>query len=805
LLTRLKSDFNGDFLEPQVGAKDLWLQLPDSGLNVLSAFLSAEDLETGQLSNWPYNFRYIPVELLSGIYEAFLGRASKKQIAAYYTPRHLANLVVDQALRDSRDLLAECIYDGACGSGILLTTAFRRLLGESEARKDGKQLPFADRITLLKNHIFGSDVSDAACRVTAFSLYLSLLERLEPADIAALCDDDDVKLPTLRGRNLFGGPQVGDFFSDKNPLVKRGGFTLFISNPPWVEPSGDENSPADLWAKKNNVPRALRQLAADFAWRAADCITPDGRLCLILPMSLLLKSTSQQFLSAWLEVVQWHRVINFGDLKELLFEDGRKSCVVLLAGPRLVEEDARWIISPNEEFEYWVPKADVSLAFGRLTLHSSDRHRVQTQAVALSNRQLTTRMWGDEFDLALWAELRLRGTFASLFSGPNTRWAKRKGFHRTDNSVEKRHWVDSKPLWRMPFVKPVDLYDTPVVDLSGDRRFPRDEIPSVPHLSDDLLGVFRGPRILFPDGPSPDLEVRAAFTDRPASFMSSVGVIAGPSVDEDLLRFAAIYLRSDLVRYFMVTQLYQLLSDRDRVSLADIGHFPFYLPDRHANPRKAQQIVHEVADLTRHLDRTSSLSRPRVWAQIRDDAEKQIQAYFDLTEQANALIHETVEVVLPTIRPYGFSAIFERASRRASDQAIAAYVNVLASELESWRDARRGHGNFKIRALLTDRDRAGPFGIVRVEVAAKQGDRTKVSRKDEAVRAVMQELQKAELLPISLTDEFYFTPETVIVADGVVYLIKSQSERMWLRRQARRDAERIVEATTRPATAKEVA
>jgi hypothetical protein len=161
------------------------------------------------------------VELLSGIYESFLGEA-KKKLAAYYTPRHLANLVVSQALEGSKDVLTERIFDGACGSGILLTTAFRRMLGEAEARSPDFRLPLTARIELLREHIFGSDISDAACRVTAFSLYLSLLERLEPSDVAALCDDAQVKLPTLRGRNLFSGSTQGDFFSDENPHFQQG-------------------------------------------------------------------------------------------------------------------------------------------------------------------------------------------------------------------------------------------------------------------------------------------------------------------------------------------------------------------------------------------------------------------------------------------------------------------------------------------------------------------------------------------------------------------------------------------------------
>jgi hypothetical protein len=794
-------------LEPAAGTRKSWLQLTDAGFEVLQSFLSATDMESGQLSAWPYNFRFIPVELLSGIYEAFLGQKSKKEFAAYYTPRNLANLVVDQALNGSPDLLSEKIYDGACGSGILLTTAFRRLLGEAEARRSGKPLSLSARIKLLKAHIFGSDVSDAACRVTAFSLYLSLLERLEPADVSALCDDANVKLPKLRGSNLFSGKQYGEFFSAKNPLVKRGGFTLFLSNPPWLEPGAGDKSPADKWAQKNDVPRALRQLAADFSWRATQCVAPNGRICLILPMSLLLKRTSQAFISGWLENVQWKRLINFGDLKELLFEDGRKSCVVLVAAPRKRDEKSRWVIPPNENFEYWVPKADVSLAFGRLAMHSSDRHAVQTQAISLSNRQLTTRMWGDEFDLSLWAELRLRGTFENLFSGSTKRWVKRKGFHRIDNAIAKKDWVSSEPLHRMLFIKPEDLYHTPIVDLSGKRRFPKEEMETIPHLSADLMTVFSGPRILFPDGPSPTKEIRAAFTQDSGSFMSSVGVISGPRADADLLRFATVYLRSDLVRYFMITQLYQLLSDRDRISLSDISHFPFFLPEHHPDPSSANKIVKEIADIIREIENTDTLLRQHQWEKLQETAEERLQTYFGLSDQARAIVKETVDIVLPRVRPYGLSGVFDRAGTRPSDASVEAYAATLLSELEKWRDARHGTGTFAVQAYLTERDRSGPFGMVRVNVAS---DRASVGfnilRKDEAVRTLMDELKQAALLPMSISNEIYFMPETVIVAGDSIYLIKPQTERAWLRRQARRDAEAIVSATTRPsASVKDVA
>lgn len=799
LLERLKVDFNGDFLDRKAGLTSVWMDLPEIGFSIVADLLNATDVARRQPSFFPYNFRYIPVELLSGIYESFLGKTAKKELAAYYTPRHLANLVVDQALAGSADMLGERIYDGACGSGILLTTAFRRLLGEAEARLGGEPLLLRERIALLQGHIFGSDVSDAACRVTAFSLYLSLLERLEPTDVAALCDDENVRLPVLRGFNLFGGEAEGDFFSSNNPNAKRRDFTLYLSNPPWseVDPQGALKD----WAQEQSCARVLNQLAAYFAWQASLIMAPGARMCFILPMSLMLKPTSQQFIGLWLERMSLQRLINFGDLKELLFDDGTLSCVVVLAErrPEPEPDSTTSAISPTEMFEYWAPKADLGLLFGRLTLHGVDRHKVQTSAIARSNRELVTRMWGDGFDLAMWARLRLRGTFGDMLRGKHKRWRKLKGFHREDSQVKAHERVSSAPLHDWPFIRPGMLYDTVVLDPAQDAEpFPSAEIPELPRLSPDLLAGFEGPRILFPDGSSPERSIRATFVAGPGSFMSSVGAITGGAEDEDLLRFAAVYLRSDLVRYFLVTQLYQLLGDRDRVSLSDVAEFPFYPPERHANPTAALEIVAKVAKLTRELETTPSLLRVTRWAEVRDQAEALVQTYFGLRATDKSIVKETVTSILPIIRPRGISAVVDLARRRPTVEIAAAYAVALQSELGAWRDSRGGEGLFHVEALMTNASRAGPFGIVRIQVSDVRSSPPKSLRSDAIIDELVKTLDKVGLLPAKTRERIYFVPDTIIQHGDTVYLIKPQLERFWLQRQARRDAARIVSETTTP-------
>ena len=74
-------------------------------------------------------FAAIPVEAISAIYERFL-KGSDKLEGAFYTPRFLAELVLDVALANSPSLLGLRCLDPACGSGIFLVGLFNRMAEE---------------------------------------------------------------------------------------------------------------------------------------------------------------------------------------------------------------------------------------------------------------------------------------------------------------------------------------------------------------------------------------------------------------------------------------------------------------------------------------------------------------------------------------------------------------------------------------------------------------------------------------------------------------------------------------------------
>lgn len=783
LMTSVKKDFNGDLLEPD-GGKQVWRRFSDAAFGHLKDFLNYVDMADGQHSFWRYDFRFIPVELISGIYESFLSD-DKRDVGAYYTPRHLATLAVDHAFAGSQDILSERVLDGACGSGILLTTAYRRMLAYGEA-KAGKQWTFAQRIKLLENHIFGADINESACRVTAFSLYLCVLENLRPADLLKLTTQGKSKLPTLDGRNIIRGAK-GDFFSDANPLVKRGDATLLISNPPWLEPKGKELLSSDIWAAAHGHKIPRRQVCLAYMLRALDAADPvRGRFCFILPVSSFGAQTSQPFVQEWLGQCELNTAVNFGDLRKLLFENAKQPTLVITGRPRRPREE---IPSP-ETFEYWTPKADVSLAFGRLTLHGTDRHTVQTSALAQDNSVLTTLYWGTPQDQATIADLEMVGQIGDLLDEDG--WQMTKGFHLKDSSVNEP--VSAKSIANVPYLDANKFaLHGPLLDEGVLVGFPA-KITHVAKLSEKIVGAFQGPRIVFKDGMTSERRICAGYSSREFSFNSSTTAIVAPASEANLLRFLSVYLHSDLVRYLLLLTAYQVSFERERVSLLNVKRLPFVRPRDHANPERAEAIVAEVAAFVKKMEDSNTIGHESVFDAWRQHAEALISEYFGLSALQVARIHEVAELVLPGLQPSSYAKLLTPLQQRTTDQDLQRYVNNLLSELEQWRDAMGGSGGFSANLTVGSAQAHGALAILRLDANGENSTQVAVRPEiaDQAVAKLVKTLQDKELLPVAVRDNLYLAADIVIRQGNSLYLVKPMVRRLWLQAEAFRDAERVV-------------
>jgi len=787
LIECLREDFNGDFLGDD--RHHPWNVLSKTGFEALDAFLRQTDLETGQQAFWNYDFSFIPVELLSGLYEVFLSTEEQADNGAYYTPRHLAVLAIDQALDASAALLNETIFDGACGSGILLTTAYRRLIALAEYAA-GAPLGFTERGELLKRSIFGGDINPMACRVTAFSLYLSLLEGLSPKDIYEAQEKDGTRLPTLEGTNLVRGRDRADFFSEAHGFAGRR-FSIIVSNPPWAEPAGGTLTSMDIWAKAAGLPIARRQIAGAFTERALEFLAAGGVACFILPIGQFLAPTSADYVGRLLRGYRPLRLTNFGDLQNLLFPSAENTCHIFLCRRRAPEARGPALM---EEFEYLVPKADLSLVYGRLTMQSADRHIVSTQSVIDDPKLLVASMWGDANDLAIWSRLAIRGRLADFWDGPPLfrRWVKRKGIHRADKS---RQAVSAEPLRAMRHVSVEALRSgSPVLHRDLLRSWP-EETKTVVGLSDEIQRVFDGPRVLFPDGFSrEEPNIRAVYFDGLATFTSSVGVIAGKAEHADLLKFLAAYLRSALARYFLVINGWKRLTDRNAIHLKDVEGFPFFLPEAAPDPKAAAAALQKVVGRLDEIAALPELAQRDAFDAARSEIDDAVFQYFGLHGDERALVLETCEVILPSVRPRNYKSLDTPIQRPAGQEDFDRYARGLAEALTSWRERMNGQGRFRVEVFVSEGSRQGRVGIARVdyEEAPTGPPFAQARMNDAAVIETLAVLREAGLNVIASGAYMGLVPDIHIWVSGDLYLVRPLGRRNWTLRQALRDAERVV-------------
>lgn len=321
LLSDLNKDFNGNVFRWDSAEED---NLKKLDLSILADLLSTNktNLNSNQLelefNDWRYfEFKFIPVELISRLYEEFLAE-DKQDKGLYYTPSHLAKLLVDECIPLKKykdiDLKEYTILDPACGSGIFLVVAFKRLVQIWRLQNNMATPNIDDLKSILKN-IYGVDKEEQAVRLASFSLSLALCNELNPITIL-----NELKFNDLTKTNLIHS----DFFECK--AIENKKFDLVIGNPPFVR--GAISNYSNIWElenKKVKIPQG--QIALKFLSESFNFLKPKGLSCLIIKSSgLLYNSTSNEYKKILFSNFNVVQILDFTSLSEgkALWDNGAR-------------------------------------------------------------------------------------------------------------------------------------------------------------------------------------------------------------------------------------------------------------------------------------------------------------------------------------------------------------------------------------------------------------------------------------------------------------------------------------------------
>lgn len=359
LLEKLHKDLNGNLFDWTIEEKEILKKINLEPLaDALNGYKNPNNpkqlvLELEHIRYYEFNF--VPVELISRLYEEFLAgqddkktqKEQKRNEGIYYTPSHLAKMLVDEAMPLKKDLKnfdisTYKILDPSCGSGIFLVLGFKRLvqwwrIQQWEKTKDFTIKPDLEDLKNLLRCVYGVDKEEQATKLTTFSLCLALCDELSPMQIIS-----DLRFDDLTQTNIL----YSDFFIDEidMPLgelegteydkqihnfskIKAISFDLVIGNPPFKR-SGNKKDTKKYWQWDINdktIAIPSKQIALKFLVKSIVSLKENGIQCLILKSSgFLYNSTSDFFKREFLSNYNVNKILDFTALarNSSLWENG---------------------------------------------------------------------------------------------------------------------------------------------------------------------------------------------------------------------------------------------------------------------------------------------------------------------------------------------------------------------------------------------------------------------------------------------------------------------------------------------------
>ncbi|MCI5192013.1 MAG: hypothetical protein D3915_02640 [Candidatus Electrothrix sp. AU1_5] len=701
LFADLKEKFNGSMFEQSSTTEQE--QIQDDHIDLLVKFLRGHKVRSRQLSLgfWAYDFQWIPVETISAIYEDFLAkedRKGKQKTGAFYTPRFLAETVLDVAVQNDSSWATKSFLDPACGSGIFLVALFNRLvsLWLIEHPTCTYEEKAAALLNIMRRQLCGFDINPTACRIACFSLYLAFLDRFDPPDIIGYLKRTGKKLPRIIqiDDEITPEPDFPVIFQKDflcSSQSSRGRFDYVVGNPPWQG-------------------RGKKQIAHDFALQIPEYLVPQGRACILLPSKVLLNSTSNPFQSQWLQSITLEKIVQLADYRFILFKNAICPSII-----------ARFIATPPDQathlVEYETPKVRrIDLRKGIIPIAPCDRKRILLRELLHGAREKKApviwkqHLWGTPRDSKFLQLLLGMPTLGEITGPPNKgkRWMKGQGFQPV---TKKESLPPKRPWW-----KPSRLFLTAknnipgLILLTNDCRPIEDTFNSLRRSPNQEL--FSPPLVIISQGISKGALPKVVFCDFPVLFQDSLQSIAGPKEDEDLLLFLACYLRSKLARYFLFHTAANWGTERDKVHLDELLRLPFPLPGSEDAVEDAEEIVKTIAGKARRLKKKIeqgctfnprenflfSGDTPELLAARRQEAVNALQAevepliyqYFDLIDQEIILIEDTVEVFIKSATPPGLASriptleLIHKNDLPVYRDGLEAYATTLVNTLNSW-------------------------------------------------------------------------------------------------------------------------
>jgi len=759
----IKVTFNGDLFPLSQSAINL---IKPEHLSLIKNFIGGEqEIKTRQGRLWRmYDFKVIPIELISSIYEKFIyaeDSKTAKENSTHYTPINLVDLVLTEVFKELNGTAK--ILDLSCGSGVFLVESLRRLIvkrwmnGEEPSRKLIRET--------LYQQIYGVDINSKAIQIAAFSLYLTALELdYELAQNPTI--SDDLKFESIIGKNLFAGDAFNEKkdFNQQAPFINKQ-FDAIVGNPPWEKKDSKSAIYAQYCKRKrpklgypNGYPTAdARGTPPDqaFWWRIGD-FSNDNTLIGIILHGQRFFSNDSKAIVAKKELFTRFKVqiiINFSKLRrEKLFPKSEAPALIVIArGKQPKEADICYFVCPDRSVDY--------REHGIIEIGAENIKKLSIFEIAYNSDMLKVATWGGERDKYLIEKLKYGNSLIENITGNPPK----SGLKIGDKSKDSPSWLFDKKIL------PKDSITRYKIDSNELAFFDYDRIEFY-----GKLRIYQSPLVIIPQKVTSD-GVYCAYSSEDIVYNESYSGITVTSNISNLVHYLNGIINSSVSSYFLFITASSWGIERNKIMTQDLTLLPIPNPNE-LESEKLNKLLEIESQLRQCNDETEE-------KKLKQQLDEAVFDIYNLNQQERILVEDMTKITID----WYMNREESTAIIKPEFPQLEAYAEFLISVIQPFLSTLNER---KIVADIFDVGKA-PLQIIKFSIISAS------SSKNTVEKISAQELEPllksiAQKLPEQIADRIYTKRNVRIYLENEVYIVKPAKLIYWSRSAGLNDADIIL-------------
>jgi type I restriction-modification system DNA methylase subunit len=790
LFERLADDFNGSLFTITDGEKDL---VKPNHLDLIKkCFINGYE-DNNQIilfEDWRlFDFKIIRIELLSEIYENFLSEIDekgKKDSGTFYTPPSLVELILNEKLPIKNELNYNVkTLDPSCGSGIFLVQTFKRLVKRHENLYKKKLTDFNVLTEILRNNIFGIEIDEKSIKVAAFSLYLALLDNLDPRTgwwngsirFPNLINNLEDKTIQSQGNNLFKRDTISDF-----EIEELQDFQLIIGNPPF----GTKTLLPTIkkYCEKYNF---AKEMVLPFMHKAT-LLAPLGEIALIFNTKVLTNTggTYQNFRKWLFNDTYVEKIYNFSILRKAPKNLGGQLFGSAVGPISIVFFKAVIPEKQKEIITYYAPKTYIKndVLEGIVIDSSDEKHLPRIECQKPNTKIWKISMWGSYFDFELIGKLFQKSSLEIELKKNNIKNG--VGFQLLTNKIdkpEKNKFISESKYLDANFIERFTSNSSNLKGINSSIKtkkaklfynIDKTKVDSNINLFRRLgdLDAYYSPHLLLKKGLN-DNQICASYLEEDCTFRDGVYGFYSFEKNNNYLKALTTLLNSKISSYLLFLTISSYGIEREQIMKNEFLTLPYSLNKNTEN------------SLINVFERIYSLKK----TDIEDGSKNDVSS---LEKEIDQIIYNDVlklsqdeQIVINDMLNYSLD-LFEKQKKSDAIKPVIEihhFTNRLIKDINNWLD----DDNLKVTATEYKIDRNCPLYLVKLSFGIKKKEI--ISSNEDIygeLKKLDQKLWKEE------SQNLYFRKKLNYFDGNDIYIIKPNQRRFWSETAAMEDSKSLI-------------